>query len=114
MKLPGERAHEGLRNFPPPEEWDSFTAYDAIYVALAEQLDATLVTFDARLARAPRLRIRAGLISLSRFGFGVALIGQPKILERGWIGKQARLPGEEQQPGHACRVDEQFEERTRA
>ena len=29
MKLPGERAHEGLRNFPPPEEWDSFTAYDA-------------------------------------------------------------------------------------
>ena len=29
MKLPGERTHEGLRNFPPPEEWDSFTAYDA-------------------------------------------------------------------------------------
>jgi anaerobic selenocysteine-containing dehydrogenase len=32
MKLPGDRApndSSGLRNFPPPEEWDSFTAYDA-------------------------------------------------------------------------------------
>ena len=38
------------------------------------------------------MRILAGLISLSRFVFGVALIAQPKILE-GWIGKPARLPG---------------------
>ncbi|MCP9487966.1 MAG: PIN domain-containing protein [Gaiellaceae bacterium MAG52_C11] len=30
----------------------SFTAYDASYVALAEALDAALVTTDARLARA--------------------------------------------------------------
>ena len=30
---------------------DSLTAYDAAYVALAEALDATLVTRDARLAR---------------------------------------------------------------
>ncbi len=29
------------------------TPYDAIYVALAEQLDCTLVTADARLAHAP-------------------------------------------------------------
>ncbi len=33
------------------------TASDAAYVALARQLDATLVTRDARLARAPNLEI---------------------------------------------------------
>jgi anaerobic selenocysteine-containing dehydrogenase len=27
--LPGERTHEGLRNYPPVEQWDSFVAYDA-------------------------------------------------------------------------------------
>lgn len=32
------------------------TPYDATYVALAEALDATLVTGDGRLARAPGLR----------------------------------------------------------
>jgi predicted nucleic acid-binding protein len=32
---------------------DNLTAYDAVYVALAEALDATLLTCDARLARAP-------------------------------------------------------------
>lgn len=31
---------------------DNLTAYDATYVAVAEALDATLVTADARLARA--------------------------------------------------------------
>jgi predicted nucleic acid-binding protein len=31
---------------------DSFTAYDATYVALAEALDAPLLTLDARLAAA--------------------------------------------------------------
>lgn len=31
----------------------SLTAYDAAYVALAESLDAPLVTMDARLAQAP-------------------------------------------------------------
>jgi len=30
----------------------NFTAYDAIYVALAEALGATLATADAKLARA--------------------------------------------------------------
>lgn len=40
-----------------PRIWalrDSFTAYDATYVALAEALDAPLLTLDARLAAAPR------------------------------------------------------------
>jgi len=32
---------------------DNLTAYDAAYVALAEALDAPLVTLDARLARSP-------------------------------------------------------------
>jgi len=29
VDLPGHRRHEELRNFPPPEQWDSFVAYDA-------------------------------------------------------------------------------------
>jgi predicted nucleic acid-binding protein len=39
--------------------WDlreNLTAYDAAYIALAEALDAPLVTMDARLARAPGIR----------------------------------------------------------
>ena len=35
---------------------NNFTAYDAAYVALAETLNAPLVTTDARLARAPGIR----------------------------------------------------------
>ncbi len=35
---------------------DNLTAYDAAYVALAEALDAPLVTMDARLARSPGIR----------------------------------------------------------
>ena len=35
---------------------ENLTAYDAAYVALAEALDAPLVTLDARLARAPGIR----------------------------------------------------------
>ena len=34
------------------------TAYDAVYVALAEVLDAVLVTADRRLARAPGIAAR--------------------------------------------------------
>jgi predicted nucleic acid-binding protein len=33
--------------------YPNLTAYDAAYVALAEELDAPLLTLDARLARAP-------------------------------------------------------------
>ncbi len=39
-----------------PRVWelrDNATAYDAVYLALAEVLDAPLLTFDARLAAAP-------------------------------------------------------------
>ena len=42
-----------------PRAWGlrtNFSAYDALDGALAEQLDAPLVTADARLARAPGLR----------------------------------------------------------
>ena len=34
----------------------NLTTYDASYVALAERLGCTLVTLDARIARAPGLR----------------------------------------------------------
>lgn len=39
-----------------PRAWElrhNLSAYDAVYVALAETLDAPLLTCDARLARAP-------------------------------------------------------------
>jgi predicted nucleic acid-binding protein len=41
-----------------PRAWElrtNLSAYYALYVALAEQLGATLLTADARAARAPRL-----------------------------------------------------------
>lgn len=41
---------------------DNLTPYDAAYVALAEGLDAVLVTGDARLARAPGLRCRVDVV----------------------------------------------------
>ena len=56
---PGERyGHRGLLG----RAWelrDSIRGWDAAYVALAEALDATLITLDGRLARAkgPRCRI---------------------------------------------------------
>jgi len=53
----------GLRRHPIrslwPRAWElrtNLSAYDALTVALAEQLDAPLLTADARLARAPGLR----------------------------------------------------------
>jgi hypothetical protein len=39
------------------------------------------------------MRILAGLISFGRSLFGVAFIAEPQLMERAWIGKQARLPG---------------------
>jgi predicted nucleic acid-binding protein len=41
---------------------DKLTAYDAAYVALAEALDAPLLTFDAHLAKAPGHRARIQLL----------------------------------------------------
>lgn len=40
----------------------NLTAYDATYIALAEVLDATLVTCDVRLGRAPGHRARVEVI----------------------------------------------------
>lgn len=48
-----------------PRAWtlrDNLTAYDAMYVVLADALDATLVTCDGPLARAPVHRARVILI----------------------------------------------------
>ena len=41
---------------------ENLTAYDAVYVALAEALDTTLLTCDRRLARAPGLGRRVALV----------------------------------------------------
>jgi predicted nucleic acid-binding protein len=48
-----------------PRVWElrhNLTAYDAVYVALAEALDATLVTRDQRLAQAPGHHARVELL----------------------------------------------------
>jgi predicted nucleic acid-binding protein len=42
---------------------ENVTAYDGVYVALAEALDAPLLTCDARLSRAPGLRARIELVA---------------------------------------------------
>ena len=41
---------------------ENLSAYDAVYVALAEALDAVLLTCDGRLARAPRVAARVELV----------------------------------------------------
>ena len=41
---------------------DNLTAYDAVYVALAEALDATLVTCDAPLAATPGHAVRIEVV----------------------------------------------------
>lgn len=41
---------------------DYVTAYDAVYVALAEALDTKLLTCDGRLARAPGMARRVELV----------------------------------------------------
>jgi len=40
----------------------NLTPYDAVYVALAEALDAELVTADRRLAQAPGIRCRVRVV----------------------------------------------------
>ncbi len=46
------------QKWPHPDLFlrQTISAYDAMYVALAEQLDCELVTADARLSGAPGLR----------------------------------------------------------
>lgn len=58
-----------LRRYPHdfllPRVWElrnNLTAYDAMYVALAEVLDAPLLTRDQRLAAAPGHRARIELV----------------------------------------------------
>jgi predicted nucleic acid-binding protein len=41
---------------------ENLTAYDAVYVALAEALETTLLTCDARLARAPGMSRKVRLV----------------------------------------------------
>jgi predicted nucleic acid-binding protein len=58
-------AHEPLLQ----RVWDlrkNLTAYDAVYVALAEVLDAVLLTCDRGLARAPGMNRRVVLLSTER------------------------------------------------
>ena len=76
-ELDAERGREALRDladFPVrryphdfllPRVWDlrnNFTAYDAMYVALAEALDAPLLTRDKRLAASPGHHARIELV----------------------------------------------------
>jgi len=52
----GLRRHASRHLWPRPWELrTNLSTYDALYVALAEQLVATLLTADARAARAPGL-----------------------------------------------------------
>ena len=54
-------SHEGLLE----RAWalrNNVTAYDAMYVALAEGLNATLVTCDGRLARASGIKARVEVV----------------------------------------------------
>jgi predicted nucleic acid-binding protein len=44
---------------------ENLTAYDAVYVALAEALDSKLVTCDGRLGRAPGMRGRVDVVDVS-------------------------------------------------
>jgi predicted nucleic acid-binding protein len=41
---------------------NNLSFYDGLYVALAEALDAPLLTFDARLAKAPGLRVEVEVL----------------------------------------------------
>lgn len=57
--------HRYPHDFLLPRVWDlrdNLTAYDAVYVALAEALDAPLLTRDRRLAAASGHRARVELV----------------------------------------------------
>jgi predicted nucleic acid-binding protein len=57
--------HRYPHDFLLPRLWElreNLTAYDAVYVALAEALDAPLLTCDRRLATAPGHQARVELV----------------------------------------------------
>jgi predicted nucleic acid-binding protein len=63
-QLLGLRRHGSRQLWP--RAWElrtNLTAYDALYVALAEELGATLLTGDSRAARAPGLRCRVEVMA---------------------------------------------------
>lgn len=59
--LDAEHYRHGLLIGRAFELRENLTAYDGVYVALAEALGAPLLTFDARLRRAPGHRARVEL-----------------------------------------------------
>lgn len=76
-KLEPQKAAKALEKFAAMDilrythEWligrawelrDNLTPYDAMYVALAEELDEVLVTRDAKLAKAPGIRARVEVL----------------------------------------------------
>jgi predicted nucleic acid-binding protein len=64
--LTGLDLHRHAHFDPLARAWrlrEHVTAYDAMYVALAEALDASIVTCDAPLARAPGHRARIEAIA---------------------------------------------------
>ncbi|MFQ5691356.1 MAG: type II toxin-antitoxin system VapC family toxin [Gemmatimonadota bacterium] len=68
MPVDAGRRHESgqpvqeLERGEPDQLRPNLTAYDACYVALAEALEATLVTCDGPLARTPGHRARIEMI----------------------------------------------------
>jgi predicted nucleic acid-binding protein len=61
----GFRVHRYSHDVLLPRVWDlrhNLTAYDAVYVALAEALDATLLTRDRRLAAAASHHVRIDVV----------------------------------------------------
>jgi predicted nucleic acid-binding protein len=60
---PGERYGHRVLLERAFELRDNVRAWDALYAALAEALDAPLLTFDARLARASGLRCVVELVA---------------------------------------------------
>lgn len=76
-QLPWERGEQALADLADldlerwehhpliPRVWElraNLTAYDAVYVALAEGIGAPLLTCDGRTARAPGVRARIDLV----------------------------------------------------
>jgi predicted nucleic acid-binding protein len=69
MEALADLAELPLRRYPHhfllPRVWDlrnNLTAYDAVYIALAEMLDAPLLTRDRRMAAAGRHHVRIELV----------------------------------------------------